>query len=306
MGKSESHSENDFGKYLDPLVISKVSSFELRARFIVEGFLLGLHKSPYHGFSIEFSQHRPYMQGDPLKDVDWKVYGKTDRYYVKQYEEETNLKSYLLIDNSNSMSFRYSGRVTKSEYAIMLAAGLGYLMINQKDAVGLGIYSDKIEKYLSPKSSNMYFREVLTALYQMKPSGKTSTSSSLGYFSEQIKRRGLVIVFSDLLDDVEQSLVSLKKIRNAKNEVIVFHILDPAEKNFGFGRDSIFVDLETGEEMASQPYQVRRVYSEAVENYIHKIKKGCLDAGIDYNLIDTSTPFDKALIAYLQKRSRLH
>ena len=300
MGKS------DFSKYLDPAVISKVSSFELRARFIVEGFLLGLHKSPYHGFSIEFSQHRPYIQGDPLKDVDWKVLAKTDRFYVKQYEEETNLKSYLLLDNSNSMSFKYQGIVTKSEYAIMLASGLSYLMINQKDAVGLGIYSDKVEKYLPPKASNIYLKEILTALYLSKPSGKTTTSSNLGFFAERINKRGLVIIFSDFLDDIESSLKALKKIRNAKNEIIVFHILDPAEMNFSFGRDSIFVDLETGEEMASQPYQVRRVYSQAVSEFVHSIKKGCLDSGIDYNLIDTSTPFDKALIAYLQKRSRLH
>ncbi|MBZ0198219.1 MAG: DUF58 domain-containing protein [Ignavibacteriaceae bacterium] len=299
-------SYEDYRKYLDPSVISKLNSFELRARLVVEGFMVGLHKSPYHGFSVEFTEHRPYMQGDNLKDVDWKVYGKTEKYYIKQYEEETNLKSYILLDKSKSMSYASKGNVSKLEYGATLTAALGYLMFKQQDAVGLSIYSETIEKYLPPKASKAYLHEVLKALTSVVPANKTNTSSCLNQIAEKIKRRGLVIIISDLFDDVNSVLTALKHFRYQNNEVIVFQLLDPLERSFAFGKDSIFRDLETDEEITTQPYQIQKAYKEAMDEFTHRIKSECLNSNIEYNLIDTSTPFDKALFGYIQKRRKLH
>lgn len=301
----ETQEQIEIKKFLDPSVISKISSLELRARLIVEGFLLGLHKSPYHGFSIEFSQHRPYMQGDSPKDIDWKVYGKSDRFYVKQYEEETNLKSYILLDVSRSMTFASEGRIPKLEYASQLVASLSYLMIKQKDAVSLSIYADQIKKYLPPNSSRIYLKEIISVLSKIVPDSNTNTSFCLNQISDKITKRGLVVIISDLFDDPIKVISAIKKFRFYKNEVIVFQILDPAERNFSFQRDAIFKDLETGEEITTQPYQIQKSYRDAMDTFLNKIKSECLRNGVEYNLIDTSTPFDKALFTYLQKRSRL-
>ena len=301
----ETQEQIEIKKFLDPSVISKISSLELRARLIVEGFLLGLHKSPYHGFSIEFSQHRPYMQGDSPKDIDWKVYGKSDRFYVKQYEEETNLKSYILLDVSKSMTFASEGRIPKLEYASQLAASLSYLMIKQKDAVSLSVYADQIKKYLPPNSSRIYLKEIISVLSKIVPETETNTSFCLNQISDKITKRGLVVIISDLFDDPVKVISAVKKFRFYKNEVIVFQILDPAERNFSFQKDAIFKDLETGEEITTQPYQIQKSYRDAMETFLNKIKSECLRNGVEYNLIDTSTPFDKALFTYLQKRSRL-
>ena len=296
----------DYRKFLNPTVLSKLNSLELRARFVVEGFMVGLHKSPYHGFSVEFTEHRPYMQGDNLRDVDWKVYGKTERYVIKQYEEETNLKSYILLDTSKSMSYSSEGNVAKLEYASTLVAALSYLMIKQQDAVGLSLYSEKILKYFPPKATKGYLQELLKNLSNVIASDKTNTSSCLNSIAEKIKRRGLVIIISDFFDDVNSILSALKHFRYNKNEVIVFQILDPLERSFAFGADAVFKDLETADEMTTQPFQIQKAYRQAMSDFISKIKTECLNSGIDYNLIETSTPFDKALYAYIQKRSRLY
>ncbi|MBA4250717.1 MAG: DUF58 domain-containing protein [Chlorobiaceae bacterium] len=268
--------------------------------------MLGLHKSPYHGFSIEFSQHRQYMQGDAIKDIDWKVYGKTDRFFIKQYEEETNLKSYILLDVSNSMSFSSEGQISKFEYAKLLTAALSYIMIKQNDAVGVAFYSDTIEKYLPPKASDIYLREIVSHLINAKTNMKTDTVKALSLVAEKIKRKGLVIIISDFFDDVKSVLTSLKHFRFMKNEVIVFQILDPLERSFAFGRDAIFKDLESAEEMTTQSIQVQRAYKEAMTDFIALIKNECVNNGIEYNLIETSQSFDKALYSYLQKRIKLH
>ncbi|HKI79206.1 MAG TPA: DUF58 domain-containing protein [Ignavibacteriaceae bacterium] len=295
----------DYKKYLNPSVISKLNSLELRARLVVEGFMVGLHKSPYHGFSVEFSEHRPYMQGDSLKDIDWKVYGKSDKYFIKQYEEETNLKSYILLDTSKSMNYSSEGNVTKLEYASTLVAGLSYMMIRQQDAVGLSLYSEKIDKYLPPKASKAYLHELLKNILEAKASNKTNTASSLHSIAEKIKRRGLVIIVSDLFDDVDSVLSALKHFRYKKNEVIVFQVLDPQERNFAFGTDAIFKDMETDDEITTQPYQIQKAYREAMSEFTGKIKSECLNSNIEYNLIETSMPFDKALFSYIQKRAKL-
>ncbi len=296
----------DYKKFLDPVVISKLKTLELKARMVVEGFKVGLHRSPYHGFSVEFSEHRPYMQGDALKNVDWKVFAKSEKYYIKQFEEETNLLSHIFVDASKSMQFKHSGKVSKIDYATILAAALAYVMIDQQDSVGLAIYSDKIHTYLPPKSNRVYLRTLLSALNQIQPGGTTTTSKCLDSVAEKIKKRGLTIIISDFFDDMNSILTALKHIHYKKNEVIVFQILDPIEKSFGFDRDSIFVDLETNEQMTTQPHQIQRAYQEAMNEYLNKLKTECLNFGIEYNLIDTSQPFDKALMSYFAKRAKMN
>lgn len=297
---------NDYKAFLNPSVISRLNSLELKARMVVEGFMVGLHRSPYHGFSVEFSQHRPYMQGDDLKNIDWKVYGKTEKYFIKQYEEETNLKCQIILDTSKSMDFKSGDNISKLNYSIILAASLSYMMIKQQDAVGLALYSEKINRILTPKVSRSYLQEILKQLSQVTAADKTNTSSSLGEIAQKIKRRGLVIIISDLFDEIDTVIKSLKSFSYNKNEVIVFQILDPLEKSFAFGKDAIFRDMETLEEMTTQPYQIQKAYKEAMEEFTGKIKRECLNANFDYNLIDTSTAFDTALYTYIQKRTRLY
>ncbi|MBK7630135.1 MAG: DUF58 domain-containing protein [Ignavibacteriales bacterium] len=268
--------------------------------------MVGLHKSPYHGFSVEFSQHRPYMQGDNLRSVDWRVFGKTEKYYIKQYEEETNLRSYIILDSSKSMGYSSNNNPSKLDYASTLVAALSYMMIKQQDAVSLTIYSDEIKKHLPPKSSNSYLQQILKELVTLKASSKTNTSDALNKVAEKIKRRGLVIIISDFFDDLEKTLNAIKHFSHQKNEVIVFQILDPMERTFGYGKDAIFKDLETDEELTTQPYQIQKAYQQAMNEFTNKIKRECLNSNFDYNLLDTSVPFDKALFSYIQKRSRLH
>lgn len=296
----------DFKNYFDPSIISKLKNLELKARMVVEGFMVGLHKSPYHGFSVEFSEHRPYMQGDSLKNIDWKVYGKSEKFFIKQYEEETNLVCNIFIDISRSMDFKHSASVTKLEYAITLAASFCYLLIKQQDAVGLTIFSDKIHSYLPPKSNRVYLKTLLTSLTNINSQGRTETSLCLNSAAENIKKRGLTIIISDLFDNPDALLSALKQIRFKKNEVIVFQILDPIEKSFGFDRDSIFVDLETNEQMTTQPHQIKLAYQHAMNEYLNKLKSDCLNFGIEYNLIETNQPFDKALLNYFSKRSKMN
>ena len=296
----------DIKTSLDPSVISKLKTLDLRARMVVEGFMVGLHRSPYHGFSVEFSQHRPYMQGDALKNVDWKVYAKSEKFFIKQFEEETNLLCNIFIDVSKSMDYKYSSSITKLDYAITLAASLAYVLIDQQDSVGLAVFSDMVHNYLPPKSNRVYLKTLLTALGQIKPSGNTNTAKSLDSVAEKIKKRGLTIIISDFFDDPDSILTALKHIHFKKNEVIVFQILDPIERNFGFDRDAVFVDLETGEQMTTQPHQIQRAYQQAMKDYLAKIKNGCLNYGIEYNLIDTSQSFDKALMSYFAKREKLN
>jgi len=292
-------------QYLQPDFVSTLKNLDFVARMIVEGFLVGLHKSPYHGFSVEFSEHRAYMQGDNLKDVDWKVFGKTEKYFIKQYEEETNLRSYIFLDTSNSMVYNSGENISKLDYSVTLAAALSYLMIHQQDAVGLTLYSEKIQKFLPPKSSRAYLQEILKNLAVVQASEKTNTAASLSEGAEKLKRKGLVVIISDFFDEINSVLKALKHFSYKKNEVIVFQILDPMEKTFSFGKDAIFKDLETGDELTTQPYQIQKAYREAMKEFTGRIKAECLNSNIDYNLIETSDPYDKALFRYIQKRSKL-
>lgn len=291
--------------YLQPDVVSRLSSMELRARLVVEGFMTGLHKSPYHGFSVEFAEHRQYMPGDEIRRVDWKVWGRTDRYYIKQFEEETNLKAYLLLDTSKSMSFKSEGTISKLDYASYLAAALAYLMVRQRDAVGLATYDEEIRKYLPPHSTKVYMHSILAELQRVQAANKTGSGNALNAVAERLTRRGLVIILSDLLDNPEDILGALKHFRYSQHEVLVFHILDPRERNFNFGRDAIFRDMETEEELMTQPHQIQRAYQESMAEFIEMYKKQCRDQRIDYVLLDTGTPFDVALFEYLAKRQKV-
>ncbi len=292
----------DYRKYLDPAVISKLASLDIKTKFVVEGFMLGLHRSPYHGFSIEFSQHRPYIQGDSLKDVDWKIYGKTDRYFIKQYEEETNLKAHILLDTSGSMNYASEGQVSKLEYGKVLASVLAFMLIKQNDAAGLYLYSDKIEKVLPPKATRTYLDEIMKTIAPVQGKGVSDTAGAVAGIADKITRRGMIVVISDLLEDADRILESIKKLTITKSKVVVFQLLDPLERNFGFTKDAIFRDMETGSEMSTQPQQIAAAYREAFNEFTGKIKAGCLNAGIDYNMVDTSQPFDVPVSAFLRKR----
>ncbi|MCZ6819819.1 MAG: DUF58 domain-containing protein [Calditrichaeota bacterium] len=294
----------DSRKYLNPEILSKLSSMELRARLVVEGFITGLHKSPYHGFSVEFAEHRQYMPGDDIKHIDWKVYGKTDRFYVKQFEEETNLKSYLLLDASASMGYKSNG-VSKLEYASYLASALAYLMLRQRDAVGLVTFDEKIRRYLPPRSVTTYLNQILLELDKTKHSAKTDIAGALHQMAERIKRRGLLILFSDLLDDPQRVMSGLRHFRHNKHEVIVFHILDPLELSFDFKQDAVFKDMEMGEEINTQPWHIMEDYQRQVAQFNKSYKKFCLEHQIEYVSLDTSQNYGRALLEYLQKRKRI-
>lgn len=291
--------------YLNPEALSKIANLELIAKMIVEGFMIGLHKSPFHGFSVEFSQHRPYNPGDSLRYIDWKVFGRTDRFYIKQFEEETNLKATILLDVSNSMSYS-SGKISKIDYGKYLAASLAYLMLMQRDAVGLTLFDSKIKQYLPPRSVTSYLQPILKQLEIIQPGADTNISQVLHEIADRIKRRGLIILISDLLDEPEKVFSSLRHFRHNKHEVLLFHILDPLELSFNFEGDIQFEDLESGENIRTFPWYIQNEYKNEINEFINYYKKNCLENRIDYQLVETNKSFDSALIEYLVKRKLLN
>ncbi|MBN1895714.1 DUF58 domain-containing protein [bacterium] len=294
----------DYRKYLEPETVSRLSRLDLIARLVVEGFITGLHRSPYHGFSVEFSEYRPYMPGDPTRLIDWKVYGRSDRYYVKRFEEETNLKAYLLVDASGSMGYA-SGKTTKLQYAVYLAAALSYLMLTQRDAVGLATFDSQIRRFLPPRSVLSYLSVLLKELDNLSGAGDTNLSETCHSLAERIKRRGLIILFSDLFDDPDRLLGALKHFRHKKHEVIVFHVLDPMEIRFDFKGDTLFIDLESGTSVQTEPWQVREGYRNLMQAFMDRYRRECLRNRIDYVPVSTDQPFSNVLFRYLSKRSRL-
>ncbi|MBM2813895.1 MAG: hypothetical protein HW421_657 [Ignavibacteria bacterium] len=296
---------NDYKKYLQPDEIARLANLELKARLVVEGFITGLHRSPYHGFSVEFAEHRPYWPGDEVRHIDWKVFGRTDRYFVKQFEEETNLRSVIAVDSSASMKYSSDGRLSKFEYACYLAAAIAYMLINQRDAIGLALYDTKIHSYLPPSSKRSYIREILRLLETTTPANETGTAAALDLLAERIKRRGLVVIMSDFFDNPDSVMHALNHFRHNKHEVIAFQILDPRERDFKFGKAANFIDMETGEEMITHPYQIERSYTSAMKEFMAKIKHQCRLHNIDYHLVDTTMPFDKSLRDYMAKRAKM-
>lgn len=296
---------SDYRKYLIPQEAAKLANIDLLAKLVVEGFITGLHRSPYHGFSVEFAEHRQYRPGDEIRHIDWKIYGRTNKYYVKQFEEETNLRAYIAVDSSASMNYKSEGNISKFEYAIYLAAALSYLLIKQRDAVGLATYDTAINNFLPSKSKPSYINEILRALDNTKPASETGTASSLESLAERIKRRGLIIIFSDFFDTKESVLKAFNHFRHQGHEVLAFMLLDPREIDFKFGYPATFKDMETNQEMVTNPYLIHKSYSKAVEEYIHFLKNECSKIKVDFNVINTSEPFDKALKEYLIKRSKI-
>jgi uncharacterized protein (DUF58 family) len=290
-------------KYLDPEVVRMISNMEIRARLVVEGFISGLHKSPYQGFSVEFAEHREYVPGDELKHIDWRVFGKSDRFYIKLYEEDTNLKCYVLLDVSQSMSYSSDG-ISKFEYGANLAGALTYLMLNQLDSVGLLTFDENIRKYIPPRSSPRHLKIILNELEKTETGNPTRVSHIFHDFAERIKKRGLIIVISDLLDDPNEIMTSLQHFRHKKHEVIVFHLLDSNELTFPFERLTLFRGLEDRTEILTEPHALRRTYISHLEEFLNRLRKGCRDGNIDYNLINTRESYAKALTRYLAARQR--
>lgn len=289
-------------RYLKPEVIQTVARLDLRARFIVEGFLSGLHASPFHGFSVEFSEHRRYTQGDDPKDIDWLVYAKTDRYYIKKYQAETNITGFLLMDLSESMAYTYRQDLTKFDYAICLAAALGYLMIHQQDPVGLMAFDEKLRDCLPARSKRTHLGNILSVLSRVQPTGQTDIAGNLRRVASMVKQRSLMMLFSDLLTDSKAVIESLHLLRHAGHDVILFHILDEAEVSFPFDGMVDLNDPETGNNMVVDAAGIRDDYCEAVNELRNEYQQECLSMGADYVPLDTSMPFDKALIEYLSQR----
>lgn len=287
---------------------------EMRARLIVEGFITGLHKSPYHGFSVEFAEHRPYNPGDELRHVDWKVYAKTDRHYVKQYEEETNLRHYVVLDTSPSMRYKHTGTLSKLEYGSYLAAALHFLMAKQRDATGLIAFDETVHTLMRPKSTQGFLRQLLIRLEHLSnltSDGKrTSAAAVLDEVAERITRRSLVVVITDLFENVgahDALLNALRHLRHRGHEVLVFHVLESeTERLFRFPDvPMLFRDMETGEEITLQPAQLREHYAEAVKHFSETFRRRCLEHNVDFVELDTGEPYDTALLAYLNKRKTL-
>jgi uncharacterized protein (DUF58 family) len=289
-------------KYLKPEVINQISRLDLRAQFVVKGFLQGLHSSPLHGFSVEFSEHRKYVAGDDPKDIDWLVYAKTDKYYVKKFEAETNMTGYLVMDLSQSMGYTYRQDLTKFDYAICLAAALSYLMIHQQDPVGLITFDHVIRDCIKPKSKRAQLGTILSALSRLKPAGTTDVGKSLMQVAALLKHQSLVMVFSDLLADRAAVLTSLHSLRHSGHDVILFHVLDEAEVYFPFDELMELEDPETHEVIEVDGRGYRAAYVDQLAEFRETYRRECFQSGIDYVPLDTSMQFDKALMEYLLTR----
>jgi len=294
----------DKRKYLNPETIARLDNMVLRARLVVEGFILGLHKSPYHGFSVEFAEHRPYNPGDEIRHIDWKLYGKTDRYYIKQFEEETNLKSYILLDKSGSMQYS-SGKISKLTYGSYLAAALAYLMLKQQDAVSLTLFDDQVRQFLPPVAKKSHLNLVLGALERVQAGAETRIAPQLHELAEKLKKRGLIILISDLLDEPEEVINALKHFRHKRHEVILFHILDRQELEFSFNRQTQFIDLENSQHLNTEPWHIQEAYQQLMQRFIENYKIRCRGNNIDYVTLMTDQNLDLALTEYLKKRSRI-
>lgn len=288
--------------YFDPKVLAGIANLSLRARWVVEGLMSGVHKSRAKGFSVEFEEHREYSPGDEIRRIDWKALGKFDRYFIKEYEDETNLRAYLLLDASASMNYGSDG-ITKFDYACTLTASLAYLILKQQDAAGVVTFSNHIEAFIPPRAKRDYLTQILHALENRGPGGETNVGKILDDIAGQIKRRGLIVLVSDLLDEPTEILKGLRQFRFKGNDVIVFHLMDPAELNLPFDGNILFEDLEAADlQVITDPRVIRATYQQVVNEYIADVRKQCHDNAIDYQLISTATPLDQALASYLSWR----
>lgn len=289
-------------QYLKPEVIRQIARLDLRAQFIVKGFLQGLHASPFHGFSVEFSEHRKYTAGDNPQDIDWLVYAKTDKYYIKKFEAETNITGYLVMDLSRSMAYTYRQELTKFEYSICLAAALCYLMVHQQDPVGLITFDEKIRNSLPPRSKRTQIGTVLSLLSKLQPAGHTEIAKSLIQIAAMLKHRSLVMLFSDLLADPDPIFKALHRLRHGGHDVILFHVLDEAEVKFPFDGVVEFEEPESHDKLQVDAGGFRADYLTEIAKFRDRYRRECFQSGIDYVALDTSMPFDKALVEYLVNR----
>lgn len=288
--------------YFDPKVLAGISNLYLRARWVVEGTMSGIHRSRSKGFSVEFEEHREYSPGDEIRRIDWKALGKFDRYFIKEYEDETNLRAHLLLDSSASMDYASDG-VTKFDYGCTLTASLAYLILRQQDAAGLVTFSDRIEAFIPPRSKRDYLTQILHALESRRPAGETNVGKILQEIAGKVTRRGVVILVSDLLDEPAEIIKGLRLFRFKGNDVIVFHLLDQAELDLPFEGNILFEDLEAANlNVIADPRAIRQTYRQVVEEFTSHMRKECHDSSIDYQLISTSTPLDRALASYLSWR----
>jgi uncharacterized protein (DUF58 family) len=292
----------DAKNYFDPKVLAGIANLALRARWVVEGLMSGVHKSRAKGFSVEFEEHREYSPGDEIRRIDWKALGKFDRYFIKEYEDETNLRAYLLLDASASMNYASDG-ITKFDYACTLTASLAYLILKQQDAAGVVTFSDRIEAFVPPRAKRDYLSQILHALENRGPGGETKVGKILDDIAGQVKRRGLIVLISDLLDEPADVLKGLRQFRFKGNDVIVFHLMDPAEIELPFDGNVLFEDLEASNLLViTDPRAIRTTYRQVVNEFITDMRKQCHDNAIDYQLISTATPLDQALASYLSWR----
>ena len=290
-------------KYLDPQTLSKLDGLQLRARKIIEGYVSGPHRSPYHGFSIEFTQHRQYVPGDDLRHVDWKVFGRTDKVYLKQYEEETNLVSYLLLDASESMLYQgASSPLSKLEYAKCIAASLAYLILQQQDSVGVATFDSQVRKLIHPSGQPSHLQQVLHVLDQSPAEKKTAIGPLFHDLAERFKKRGIVVILSDLFDDPQKIRAGLQHFRHRQHDVIVFHILDVDEREFPFDQMTHFRGLEDWPDRMTDPRQLRQIYLREMDRFLKQIALGCREQRVDYVPLLTNQPLDIALSSYLAGR----
>lgn len=287
----------------DPQTLARINRLELRARNVVDGVIAGMHKSPHRGSSVEFAQHRDYVQGDEIRHIDWKVYGRTDRYQIKQFEEETNLKATIVLDTSTSMDYKgVASPLSKREYGSIVAAAIGSLLLRQRDAVGLALFDEGVRQYIPPSSTSMHFRLILDTLELKESKPKTGLGSTFHDLAERIRRRGLLIIISDLFNDPDEILRGLQHFYHRRHEAVVFHILDRDELTFPFKETTLFEGMEGEPSITAEPNALRKEYLRAFETYLERLKRGCRELDMDYQQMPTDMPLDEALSRYLASR----
>lgn len=289
-------------KFLDPELLASLSSMEIRARTVVEGMVEGLHKSPFKGFNVEFSEYRQYVPGDPLKDIDWKVYARTDKFYIKEHEEETNLSGYLVMDTSGSMSYKGSGSMSKIDYASTLAASLAYLMLKQQDSVGLVTFASGVKKMIRPRTGMAHLKAVCNELEATRATETTNIGESLDMVGQAMKKRGVFILFSDLMDNAEVVINKLRQLRTRRHEVVLFHVLDRDEISFPFEDTTIFQDLEDRSEIVTDAFSLRTEYLKRIRHMMNTFRSALRKSGIDYLIADTSMPLEANLRSFFTRR----
>ena len=291
-------------RFIDPVTLAKINNLMLVAKVVVEGFISGIHRSPFHGFSVEFSERREYAEGDEIKHIDWKTFAKFDKYYVKEYSAETNLKCHIVLDASASMGYK-SGGISKLEYASYLAAALTYLMLSQQDSVGLLIFDDKIRNFIPPRGGRRHLKNILSVLENTVPEKETNVGKVLHDLAENIRKRGLIILISDFFDSPDNIIRGLKHFLHKKHEVIAFHIVDVLEKEFNFYDMVEFIDMEKGEKVLVDTDDIRKEYRNNFSKFLGGVKAGCLLNNITYELMETNMPLDSAMVSFLARRERL-